>query len=547
MSDRTAGRCSSACASCPAVASCSSSPPRARTSSWSAAPCATCCSAATPRELDVVVDGDARGVRRAIVSSDARWPSRRRTGVRCRRAGARALRHRASCAGAAGGSTWRRRRAESYAAPGALPDVRAGHARGGSARRDFTVNAIAVALGGARAGELRAAPHALEDLARARLRVLHERQLPRRPDAPAAPGALPRAAGLRARASTPPSWPREAIAAGALAHGLARAHRRRAAPGARRARPGGALGVAAASSACSSRCTRRSRSTSRSRARRSRRLPASATRGRTCCCSRRCCCPGTATTRPTTRRACACCSTASSSLRPSASARCTARSSRRRVAERLQQAQTPVADLRDVAHDAPLEALALAAALAEAERARRRPPTQRAAGCRAAPRAPADHRRRPAAPPASPPGRRSAGACERALLRKLDGELRRATARPSWTPRWRSREHAAQASAIDAGRREGFSCELPGGARALFTSRAHGNLSTQRGDGHEHGRAARERLCEDLGLQWLCASRQVHGSGGAARARRRRERGSRRSRSTPTVTPRRCRRSARWC
>lgn len=54
--------------------------------------------------------------------------------------------------------------------------------------------------------------------------------------------------------------------------------------------------------------------------------------------------------------------------------------------------------------------------------------------------------------------------------------------------------------------------ELPGGAQVLFTSRTHGNLSTQTGEGHEHGWAARDRLCEDLGLDWLCASRQVHGS-----------------------------------
>jgi polyphenol oxidase len=59
---------------------------------------------------------------------------------------------------------------------------------------------------------------------------------------------------------------------------------------------------------------------------------------------------------------------------------------------------------------------------------------------------------------------------------------------------------------------EGFSCELPGGGRALFTSRAHGNLSTQAGDRHEHGREARDRLCDELGLVWLCASRQVHGT-----------------------------------
>jgi polyphenol oxidase len=59
---------------------------------------------------------------------------------------------------------------------------------------------------------------------------------------------------------------------------------------------------------------------------------------------------------------------------------------------------------------------------------------------------------------------------------------------------------------------EGFSCELPGNARVLFTSRAHGNLSTQTGDGHSQGREARDALCDELGLDWLCASRQVHGT-----------------------------------
>jgi YfiH family protein len=54
--------------------------------------------------------------------------------------------------------------------------------------------------------------------------------------------------------------------------------------------------------------------------------------------------------------------------------------------------------------------------------------------------------------------------------------------------------------------------DLPGDGHVLFTSRAQGNLSTQTGDEHEHGRAARDRLCGELGLDWLCASRQVHGS-----------------------------------
>lgn len=53
--------------------------------------------------------------------------------------------------------------------------------------------------------------------------------------------------------------------------------------------------------------------------------------------------------------------------------------------------------------------------------------------------------------------------------------------------------------------------ELPGGAHALFTCRGDGNLSTQRGEGHEQGRASRDRLAGELGLSWLCASRQVHG------------------------------------
>jgi YfiH family protein len=57
-----------------------------------------------------------------------------------------------------------------------------------------------------------------------------------------------------------------------------------------------------------------------------------------------------------------------------------------------------------------------------------------------------------------------------------------------------------------------LSFALPGGARALFTTRARGNLSTLSGTGHEHGRRERDRLCGELGLSWLCASRQVHGA-----------------------------------
>ena len=66
-------------------------------------------------------------------------------------------------------------RRESYAEPGALPDVWPATLVEDLLRRDFTVNAIAVALGRPRAGELTAAPGALEDLSAGRLRVLHDR------------------------------------------------------------------------------------------------------------------------------------------------------------------------------------------------------------------------------------------------------------------------------------------------------------------------------------------------------------------------------------
>ena len=68
-----------------------------------------------------------------------------------------------------------RARRETYAHPGALPDVEPAPLAEDLLRRDFTVNAIALALAGADAGELSAAPAALEDLDARRLRVLHDR------------------------------------------------------------------------------------------------------------------------------------------------------------------------------------------------------------------------------------------------------------------------------------------------------------------------------------------------------------------------------------
>jgi len=63
-----------------------------------------------------------------------------------------------------------RARTETYPAPGALPVVVPGELAGDLARRDFTVNAIAVGMDGA----LRGAAGWEDDLAAGRLRVLHE-------------------------------------------------------------------------------------------------------------------------------------------------------------------------------------------------------------------------------------------------------------------------------------------------------------------------------------------------------------------------------------
>jgi YfiH family protein len=54
--------------------------------------------------------------------------------------------------------------------------------------------------------------------------------------------------------------------------------------------------------------------------------------------------------------------------------------------------------------------------------------------------------------------------------------------------------------------------ELPGGGRALFTTRAEGNLSTGSGDDHGHGLDRRQEVSARLRLRWLCSSRQVHGT-----------------------------------
>jgi tRNA nucleotidyltransferase (CCA-adding enzyme) len=63
-----------------------------------------------------------------------------------------------------------RARAERYARPGALPEVRAGTLEEDLRRRDITINALALGLD----GRLRAVEHALDDLERGLVRVLHD-------------------------------------------------------------------------------------------------------------------------------------------------------------------------------------------------------------------------------------------------------------------------------------------------------------------------------------------------------------------------------------
>jgi hypothetical protein len=54
--------------------------------------------------------------------------------------------------------------------------------------------------------------------------------------------------------------------------------------------------------------------------------------------------------------------------------------------------------------------------------------------------------------------------------------------------------------------------ELPGTGHALFTTRAHVNMSSVSGVDHEHGYGARERLRAQLGLRRLARGYQVHGT-----------------------------------
>ena len=108
-----------------------------------------------PRELDVAVEGDVRPLAQAL--------------------GGEVLLHEAfgTATVISGGDTFdlAQTRTETYAEPGALPQVTPATITEDLARRDVTVNAIAVALP---SGRMVAAPGALEDLDARVLRVLHD-------------------------------------------------------------------------------------------------------------------------------------------------------------------------------------------------------------------------------------------------------------------------------------------------------------------------------------------------------------------------------------
>jgi tRNA nucleotidyltransferase (CCA-adding enzyme) len=114
------------------------------------------------RDLDFVVEGDALGVAREL----------------CRRLRGNLVIHEAF--GTASIEGWQGRRLdvaqarrERYVRPGALPTVRAAAIGDDLGRRDFTVNALAVALTGPAFGQLLDPFGGLADVARRKVRILH--------------------------------------------------------------------------------------------------------------------------------------------------------------------------------------------------------------------------------------------------------------------------------------------------------------------------------------------------------------------------------------
>ncbi len=112
-----------------------------------------------PRELDIVVEGELEPLLQAL-DGEAHVHDRFGTAT-------------VAVDGARVDVAQARR--ERYSRPGALPEVEPALLAEDLRRRDFTVNALAVALAGTHRGSMTAVEHACDDLAAGRLRVLHER------------------------------------------------------------------------------------------------------------------------------------------------------------------------------------------------------------------------------------------------------------------------------------------------------------------------------------------------------------------------------------
>jgi tRNA nucleotidyltransferase (CCA-adding enzyme) len=114
-------------------------------------------------DADLVVEGDAAALAARLA----------------RDLGARSVRHprfgTATVQSASFRLDFARARTERYARPGALPVVRPGRLVDDLARRDFTINAMALRLSGRGAGALIDPFDGREDLARGVVRVLHDR------------------------------------------------------------------------------------------------------------------------------------------------------------------------------------------------------------------------------------------------------------------------------------------------------------------------------------------------------------------------------------
>ncbi len=111
----------------------------------------------TPRELDVVVEGDVDPLATRLGAAGER--------VAHERFGTATVRDGDCCWDLAAA------RGETYARPGALPAVFAAGIEQDLVRRDITVNALALDLG---SGVVRTVEHALDDLGAGQLRVLHD-------------------------------------------------------------------------------------------------------------------------------------------------------------------------------------------------------------------------------------------------------------------------------------------------------------------------------------------------------------------------------------